>query len=677
MEGYNLAVREGFRNFRRKRTLSLAMVGCVAVAVFVIGAFGILALNVNFLLKRWESKVELVAFLSHGLEEQEARQMLERILSMPEVGEARLITGRESWEELFSTLGDSLNLHEVPLDEVLPPSIVIRLVRGNRDLAVIRRVASRVASLGGVDEVKFEEMLLQRYLQLRRDIGAFAVGTSIFGILVFGVITVNIARLASTARKTDVLTLQMLGASTRFIRRVFTVEGIAQGVSGSAVGIVFLAGGAVLLSTRMGGILQLPVRLFGVAFAVGTAVALLASWFSFRNVLTVSIVMLLAAVPTVGLAQTWNELQAEVVKREQQLRQLENELQQNRDAAEKIGRQERAILDELEKIDREMDTLRQKIKAGEANVSANKAAIEEVQAELVLCEAEYLQSRKELEKWLRLLCNLREPTIVEVILYDIPQSGITRRREMISQLAQKEAEALEMAERLRAAVLEQQETLRQRGELDTLYSKDVRLRAQQFAEKRKQREVLLAELSERKSIYLAAISDLEVSAQRLQELIEAPRAEKQPVPASSVPFREMKGLLPWPAEGEVTVPFGRIRNPDSPTYTRHLGIDISAAVGSKVRAVHDAVVAYSDWFRGYGKLVILDHGGGYNTVYSHCSEMLVEEGDLVRAGQAIAVVGETGSLKGPFLYFEIRENGQGVDPAIWLQRRNINGTQSE
>jgi septal ring factor EnvC (AmiA/AmiB activator) len=163
---------------------------------------------------------------------------------------------------------------------------------------------------------------------------------------------------------------------------------------------------------------------------------------------------------------------------------------------------------------------------------------------------------------------------------------------------------------------------------------------------------------------------LEVSAQRLEGLIDNERAESDNVFADSVPFRDMKGLLPWPTGGEITLTFGRIKNLDSHTYTRHRGFDFKAPAGTEIRAVHDASVIYCDWFRGYGKLVILLHDDGYNSVYAHCSEILVQKGDLVRAGQPIALIGETGSLKGPFLYFEIRENAKPVDPALWLQRRN-------
>jgi septal ring factor EnvC (AmiA/AmiB activator) len=678
MQDYSLAIREGLRSFRRERTLSMAMIGCVAIAVFAIGAFALLALNINFQLKRWESRVELVAFLSHDLGEEETRQLVDRVASVPEVGNARLVSSRDSWKELFAGVDESLSLDRVHLEEVLPPSIVINLGQGERDLGMIRQVARRVASFEGVDEVKFEELLLERYLQLRRDITLVTIGTSVFGVLIFGIITVNIARLASTARRSEVHTLQLLGASTRFIRRVFMVAGLAQGVSGAVLGIAALIAAIVLLSSRIGeGTLEVPARLFVTAFAVGPALGLLASRFSARTAFSVSAAILLALLPAPGLAQTGNTLEGEVLQYQKQLRQLEEELQQSRVTAEELEKREIAIIDELERTEREMDSLTQEIRTTEANIEANNEAIEKVQADLARYENMYAQSRKELEQWLRLLCNRREPTIVEVVLYDIPQSQITRRREMVALLAQREAEALEQAERLRAAVLEQQAGLRNRLVLDTLYTETGKLRAQQAAEKRKQREALLAGLREQKGIYLAAIKDLEVSARNLQEMIAEQRTTREPVPADSVPFREMKGLLPWPADGEITVPFGRVRNPDSNTYIRHYGIDISAAAGTEIRAIHEGAVAYSDWFRGYGKLVILEHGAEYNSVYAHCSELLVQKGTFVKAGQPIAFVGETGSLKGPFLYFEIREHGQPVDPVEWLQRRSIHATQPQ
>ncbi|RJP66752.1 MAG: FtsX-like permease family protein [Candidatus Abyssobacteria bacterium SURF_17] len=676
-EGYILALREGLRNFRRERTLGFAIAGIMAVAVFALGAFALVVLNVDTMLRRWESRVELVAFLSLGLEERDIQRALTDIRSIAQVGEARIITTQALWEELFSDVGESLDLHAIRFDEVLGPAIVIRLAPGRRDLSVIRQVAAQVNAVEGVDDVGFEQLLLERYLRFRRDMAMFAAGTSIFGTIVFVTVIFNVARLASTARQGEIRTLQMLGASRRFIRRVLTVEGIAQGVCGSAAGVAGLAATAFLLSRRIGYSLQLPTGFFLVAFAIGPALALVANRLSVRNALVGLAVVLFAALPhgSVGFAQ--ETLESEVTRYREELKQLENELEQSKADAEELGQRERAILEELEARDKQIDALKREIKFGEKRIAANRAAMEKVQTDLARCEEEYGNSREELEQLLRLLCNRREPTLVEVVLCDIPQAKMTTRRQIISLLAQKEAESLARAESLRTEYLERRETLQKHVDLDTLYAETNRLRVLQVAMKNEQREGLLARVREQKSIYMAAINDLEASARNLQELIEAQRAQPQPLLAGSVPFREMKGLLPWPVDGEVSAPFGRSKNPDSTTYVRHSGIDIIAPMGGRVRAIHDAVIAYCDWFRGYGKLVIMDHSDGYTSVYAHCSSILVKQGDMVKGGQPIALVGDTGSLKGPFLYFEIREHGQPVDPAIWLQRRSLNETQSE
>lgn len=133
-------------------------------------------------------------------------------------------------------------------------------------------------------------------------------------------------------------------------------------------------------------------------------------------------------------------------------------------------------------------------------------------------------------------------------------------------------------------------------------------------------------------------------------------------------FAKRHGSLRMPTVGFVEVPFGKVVNAKFGTVTQHNGLDIRAPRGSEVVAVEKGRVAYAAWFRGYGNLVILDHGDGYHTLYGHLDAFEVEPGGDVEAGQRIGTVGETGSLKGPFLYFELREDGKPSDPMPWFAR---------
>lgn len=134
-------------------------------------------------------------------------------------------------------------------------------------------------------------------------------------------------------------------------------------------------------------------------------------------------------------------------------------------------------------------------------------------------------------------------------------------------------------------------------------------------------------------------------------------------------FGALKGKLPHPTEGKVEVGFGKVVNPQFNTVTLQKGLDIRAPEGAPVHVVAAGTVVYSGWLRGYGNVLIVDHGGGYHSLMAHLATVEPQVGAILEAGQEVGTVGDTGSLKGAYLYFEIRRAGQAVDPAPWLASR--------
>jgi murein DD-endopeptidase MepM/ murein hydrolase activator NlpD len=129
------------------------------------------------------------------------------------------------------------------------------------------------------------------------------------------------------------------------------------------------------------------------------------------------------------------------------------------------------------------------------------------------------------------------------------------------------------------------------------------------------------------------------------------------------------GALSWPVEGEILERFGRSRHPVYKTEVVNNGIDIRAPRGTPVRSVESGEVVYADFNGGYGLMVILDHEGGDYSLYAHLDRATVSIGQSVDRGQSIGTVGESGSLVGPKLHFEIRQGGKAVDPIGWLRQR--------
>ncbi|HEX9949423.1 MAG TPA: peptidoglycan DD-metalloendopeptidase family protein, partial [Thermodesulfobacteriota bacterium] len=142
----------------------------------------------------------------------------------------------------------------------------------------------------------------------------------------------------------------------------------------------------------------------------------------------------------------------------------------------------------------------------------------------------------------------------------------------------------------------------------------------------------------------------------LRSLIQELTVKAAALKTTTTGFKTMRGKLPPPVQGNIFSPKGR----------EH-GIGIEAPEGAQIQAIFNGRVAYAAWFKGYGNLLVIDHGEGYHSVAAHASRLLKKVGDEVRMGEAVALVGSTGSIEGPMLYFEIRYHGTALDPLTWLK----------
>ena len=153
--------------------------------------------------------------------------------------------------------------------------------------------------------------------------------------------------------------------------------------------------------------------------------------------------------------------------------------------------------------------------------------------------------------------------------------------------------------------------------------------------------------------YEQAITELKEREKALHSLVN-----KLTVRASELRgtgFKNLQGKLPPPVKGTIFSPKGREK-----------GIGIKAPEGTKIQAIFKGKIAYAAWFKGYGNLIIIDHGGGYHTVVAHASRLLKKVGEKVKRGDVVALVGSTGSIEGPMLYFDIRYHGTAVNPLTWM-----------
>jgi len=185
------------------------------------------------------------------------------------------------------------------------------------------------------------------------------------------------------------------------------------------------------------------------------------------------------------------------------------------------------------------------------------------------------------------------------------------------------------------------------------------------------KEVILKKVRGERKSYEKMIAELEEASKELEALIRKAQGET----LEPIEFRRptgnyiSHGKTTMPTVGTIVKPFGKIKHPIYDTVTRNDGIDISAERGAQIKALMGGKVIFSDWFRGYGKLIIIDNGSGYASLYAHCDDIYVKVGDKVKSGDIIGTVGSTGTLGDVLLHFEIRKDGEPLDPTLFLKSK--------
>jgi septal ring factor EnvC (AmiA/AmiB activator) len=310
--------------------------------------------------------------------------------------------------------------------------------------------------------------------------------------------------------------------------------------------------------------------------------------------------------------------------------------------------------------------------AGLARVSAARAAalasqLRVLASRLAAAEAEEVLSRAVLESRLerlrpRLLTlhRLTRRSPLEVLLPAEDVATFAWRARALSSLVRNDLAALE---EMRSVALFQRSRLEQ---LDAWKRQmggrlaELRAEAEEAAGQQTELGEALQLLQAKARAAGSVLAELSRSRAQLQA---AASVLDEPEPTG---FGALRGRLPLPAPGHVEVAFGRLVHPKFNTVTVQKGLDIRAPAGAPVKALAPATVAWSGWLGGYGNLVVLDQGGGYHTIYAHLAEVLRPVGARVFPGEVVGTVGETGSLKGAYLYFEVRRRGLAVDPLPWV-----------
>jgi len=353
---------------------------------------------------------------------------------------------------------------------------------------------------------------------------------------------------------------------------------------------------------------------------------------------------------------------------QERLQGVRREIERLQASLEAAQREESGLLGDLQRLDMGLELQRRQLQVLEAEIAGCRDEIARTGLRVEALRGRVERNRRLLSGRLRALYVAGPAAFERVALTARSPGEVVEAYRIAHRMSEADGKRIEAFQSDLSRLGEALRALEDRQlTLDSLRTREAARRSE-LEGIRSRRARLLVDVRRTAEERKKALKEMGETERDLQRLIRAVSSGAEIPPEWEVGFDRFRGLLPWPVPGRVLVPFGVRKSAKFDTRVPHPGVDLSIAVGEPIRAVFDGVAAFSDWFKGYGNLVILDHGGGFMTVYAHASERLVARGDRVRGGEVIARGGETGSLEGPKLYFEIWRDGKPEDPLPWLAR---------
>ena len=370
----------------------------------------------------------------------------------------------------------------------------------------------------------------------------------------------------------------------------------------------------------------------------------------------VAVLMLCVSAGTDAAAEKTKEAELVSVKRriESVRKALEAEAQKRDALTGQLKEAELGIASARERL-ADLKRQRQAVQAQYDALEAERTEVDaQVQAERTQLAAElklaYISGR---EERLRLVLNQRDPAQLGRNLVYYRYFG-QMRADRIQRIEEQLAHIALLGEKIRA----------ERERLDQLTAEQ-EIQVGTLKRARERRAATLAEVQSQLKRKGQELSRLEAEAKALEKLIaELRRAADEFPTLGTGPFTRVRGKLPWPVKGRLLARFGQARGGG----LKWQGILIDSARGTQVRAPYAGRVMYADWLPGLGLLAVIDHGGGFMSLYGNNEQLFRKVGDRVAPGDVIGVVGEGSTSHGSGLYFEVRKGRQPLDPLQWLTK---------
>lgn len=349
----------------------------------------------------------------------------------------------------------------------------------------------------------------------------------------------------------------------------------------------------------------------------------------------------------------------------EKLKDVNDQLNNSKQELEKGKEQQNALIAQIDEINGQIEGIENDIASLDSEIETKLQQIEVKKGELEQTQTELNVQNESLSNRLRVMYKNGETGIIEVIIRSSDIIDLIANIHMVQLLYDHDKEVLDEIEEKYDQIRAEKKEL-ENMESDLEYTKDQKeVQAEELNKKVAEVEAVEEKVASDNAALEAQIDELERQAQAITAELQKGTIKT----TSSHTSTYSGGVLLWPVPeyARLSSPFGYRVHPILKTTKFHSGIDIAAASGKQILAANGGTVVFSGTKSGYGKTIMIDHGGGVVTLYGHCSSLIAGVGQSVARGEVVALVGSTGQSTGPHCHFEVRVDGTPRDPMAYLQ----------
>jgi septal ring factor EnvC (AmiA/AmiB activator) len=348
---------------------------------------------------------------------------------------------------------------------------------------------------------------------------------------------------------------------------------------------------------------------------------------------------------------------------------IKNKIIQKEKKLKEYKKKEGEVIERLNRLEQQL--IKENIKVKEINkkISEIKRDIKKSREKINTLNSEINKSSIVLEKRLVALYKYHRRSGLRILLSSKTYNDFLRQDKLLNEIVSEDYALIKKSlNKIEDRIIQEEKLRKQKVSLENKKESYFR-NTSKIKSTKNDKLTLLKDTRNKKDLQISAINELKKYAAELQDFIDNLPSEQTDFKQLARKFSSMKGKLSFPVKGKIISKFGRTEHPELHTFTFQKGIEIKAPSGMEIKSIFNGKVIYADWFKGYGNMIIINHGEHYCSIYAHAEKLFNQVGDIVKKNETVALVGDTNALNGSCLYFEIRHRGKPQNPLGWLKKQ--------